>query len=190
MRRKVQIGLGILVLLLLLPFAFTEKGDWLGPVERSAREALHGWDMWHGQAVQPFEPAMPALPEGSVPTTGRVSYETTRAQVDRLDQRTRASRGARAYARYCRHCHGPNGDGRTIVGESFDVPVPDLRSATVRAKDEKELFNRVRLGTKNLLPLGSLAPADDLLLAVRFGQALPAAPSAPYFHSQRTERTN
>ena len=182
-RKRLLIGLALLGLLL-LPAAFTERGDWLGPVERAARAAFNGWDMWATDAVRPYEDPMPPVPEGAVPTTGRSGYDQAVAAVERIPAERRAALGERSYARFCRHCHGPNGDGRTIVGESFDIPLPDLRAEAVRAKGERALYATVAYGTRNLLPLRDTVDPAELLLCVRHLAALADAPSEPYFVRQ------
>jgi hypothetical protein len=188
MRKRILVGLALLGVLL-LPVAFTERGDWLGPLERGARAALHGWDMWSTDAVRPYEAPMPSVPEGAVPVSGRWGYDQALAIVVRIPAERRDAQGERSYARFCRHCHGPNGDGRVIVGESFDVPLPDLRSDAVRAKGERALFHSVSYGTRNMLPLRDTLSSDDLLLAVRHLDTLSKAPSEPYFVRQHAAAT-
>jgi hypothetical protein len=187
-RKRMLIGLALLGLLL-LPAAFTERGDWLGPVERAARAALHGWDMWATEAVRPYEPPMPQVPDGAVPITGRWGYDQAAAAIERIPAERRAALGERSYARFCRQCHGPNGDGRAIVGESFDVALPDLRADAVRAKGERALYASVAYGTRNMLPLRDTVDPAELLLCVRHLDTLAHAPSEPYFVPQHATAT-
>ena len=182
-RKKLLIGVA-LIGLLLVPAALTERGDWLGPVERAARGVLHGWDMWATDAVRPYEDPMPPRPEGAVPTTGRWGYEQARAAVEHMPADRRGALGERTYARFCRHCHGAHGDGRTIVGESFDVPLPDLRSELVRGRGERALYDSAADGERNMLPLRDTVDSAELLLAVRYLDTLGDAPSDPYFVRQ------
>ena len=77
-RRKVQIGIVALLVLLVLPAAFTEQGDYLGPAERWARWALDGWDMWATDMVRPYEHPLPAAPtEGCPPPPMRAKIWTS-----------------------------------------------------------------------------------------------------------------
>jgi hypothetical protein len=176
--------------------------DWFPP-ERWMRAAFNGWDMWAGTAVRPYETPMPAVPEGTVPFQGTASavngfgtYEQALAVFEALPTgrdrwgdlaETRALLGAQAYARYCDHCHGPNGDGRVIVGESFSPRLPDLRNPVVQQKDDATLWARVRTGGGNMIPLADTLTPLDTLLAVHHVRSLAGAPSVPFIAPKDVE---
>ena len=60
-------GAAALAVLAALALAGCDRGDWAGSVERVAREAVNGWDMWETDAVQPHEKPMPPSVSGSAP---------------------------------------------------------------------------------------------------------------------------
>ncbi|MFB3890613.1 MAG: cytochrome c [Phycisphaerae bacterium] len=115
-------------------------------------ELLTGPTMRYTQPnIRPYHAAMPLPPEGAVPvedvwpalpttaqaTTMKVSIPATPANI---------ARGKVYYGYYCAFCHGPSGDGRVPVGESF-VPAPaDLRSPKVRSMSDGQLLRAMLTG--------------------------------------------
>jgi hypothetical protein len=93
----------------------------------------------------------------------------------------REARAALVYRRFCYHCHGPHGDARIIVGESFGVPVPDLRSPEIQSRSDREIYDSISAGTENILPLAPIMTPRDRVLAVEFVRGLADAPSRPFF---------
>ncbi len=189
--------------LLALSAAGCGRVDWFPP-ERWMRAAFNGWDMWAGAAVQTHETPRPAVPAGTVPFQGTASaangfgtYEDARAAFDALPPadrdrwgdlaEARALLGAQAYARYCDHCHGPHGDGRTIVGESFSPRLPDLRDPAIGARDDATLYESVRGGGRLMIPLADTLSPLDTLLAIHHLRGLAGAPSVPFFAPKDTE---
>jgi mono/diheme cytochrome c family protein len=163
------------------------QGDWLGPVERGARAAFNGWDMWNTPAVRPYEDPMPEPVAGTVPMTPVLDLERARAKIDARPVAARRERAALSYRRYCHHCHGPNGDARIIVGESFDVVLPDLRHRPVQDMSDQELIRFLVHGSANMIPLGPTMSAVELLEAIEHVRTLVGAPSRPYFPPRYVE---
>ena len=180
---------GILMVLGIVTVSVTacEKGYEDGPFERGARTALNGWDMWDTPSVRPYEAPMPDTPEGSVPTEDRFSYKTSETALKNLDPQKRTAKAALTYRRYCHHCHGPNGDGRIIVGESHEYKPADLRQPRIQQMDDRALFKHIEEGGQLMLPLGATLSPLEMRLAIEYLRTLKNKPSTPYFKPQFTE---
>ncbi len=176
-----------LAALVLLALAGCDRGDWFGPLERGARAVLMAWDMWATDSVRPYETPMPSTPEGSVPAGGTHGFDEAREQWRSLTDEQRAEGGALAYRRYCHHCHGASGDGRIIVGESLDVPPPDLRDASVQDQTNEQLYEAVAGGLDVMVPLETTMTPLEIMLAIDHVRRLEGEPSQPYFAPQSTE---
>jgi hypothetical protein len=176
-------------LALLAAFSLTacDKGDWFGGAERATREAVDGWDMWETDAVQPHEKPMPLPVHGTVPVNGAPTFDQARQQRDEMAPPARKRRAELVYRRFCHHCHGSNGDGRSIVGESFGVRPPDLRAPEVQARSDRELYDHLSTGTDVLIPLAPIMTPMDRLLAIERMRALAGAPSEPLFEPRNVE---
>lgn len=162
-----------------------DRGDW-APVERTARTAFNGWDMWSTAAVSPYKTPMPLTPEGTVPFGGNQTFEQVFAEIRSMESSARGERARVAYRRYCHHCHGPSGDGRIIVGESFAPRIPDLRRSAVQTATDRDLLERVMHGSQVMIPLeGTLTP-QEALLAIGHVRTLGGAPSEPFFAPRDT----
>ncbi len=186
--KRLVVALVVLFLVFgLVPWLVVERGDWMGPLERLARAMMQGWDMWAVESVRAYERPMPGRPEGAVPVSGRAGYEQGVRAIAALDPSQARERGRVVFARLCDHCHGPQGDGRVIVGESFDVSLPDLRSSEVQGRSDRALFGSVFYGTGNMIPLRETVSPDDLLLALQHVRSLAGAPSRPYFERKGFE---
>jgi len=69
--------------------------------------------------------------------------------------------GRVGYGYYCLPCHGPRGDGRGTVGQSF-APLPtDLGSEAVLQQSDGELFHKITAGFKRHPPLGYTVAVED-----------------------------
>ena len=179
--------LGLALVAVSLPLSACDKGDQLGGVERAARAAFNGWDMWETSAVRPYENPMPQPPAGAVPTTGRMNYTRAAARADERSRGHEEASAAAAYRSYCHHCHGINGDGRIIVGESLNPAPRDLRSPMVQRQDEAALFDSVAYGTPYMIPLARNIDPVAIVLAIRhIKERLGGAPSRPYFTPKYT----
>lgn len=176
-----------LALLALLSLTACDRGDWFGGAERATREAVNGWDMWETEAVQPHELPMPLPVQGTVPVNRAPSFEQAQRQLDEMDPQVRRGRAKLIYRRFCHHCHGPNGDGRSIVGESFGVRPPDLRAPEIQARGDRELYDHLTNGTDILIPLAPIMTPVDRLLAIERMRDLAGAPSEPLFEPRNVE---
>jgi mono/diheme cytochrome c family protein len=173
-------------MLLALALTACEPGVF-GPFERGARAIFFAWDMWDTEAVRPFENPLPPTPEGVVPVTGKVTFADAAAEVAAMDEETRTAHAKVAYRRYCHHCHGANGDGRIIVGESFNPPVPDLTTKKVRDMSDEELYDQLVHGTEIMIPLDTTMSPTEMMLAITHVRSLADSPSTPYFEPKSTE---
>lgn len=182
---KTSVAILALIAAIVLPGC--DKGDWLGGVERVAREVFNGWDMWETPAVQPHERPMPLPSPGTIPLNGAPSFEQAQEQLVAMDPVLRQERATLVYRRFCHHCHGPNGDGRIIVGESFGVKPPDLRAPEVQARSDRYLYDHLSNGTDVLIPLAPIMTPKDRLLAIDRLRALAEAPSQPLFERRSVE---
>lgn len=177
----------LLTLLALLapPLLAACDGDYF-PLERTARELFNGWDMWDDEAVGPHQSPMPRVPAGAVPTDApRRTLAAAQQQLAAIPAAQRKPQGALAYRRYCHHCHGPNGDGRIIVGESFSPALPELRDA-LDGRETEELYETLWGGTGRMIPLDATLTPLELLLAIEHARTLGHAPSRPFFPPQST----
>lgn len=164
--------------------------DAFGPAERLARTLTNGWDMWQTPAVRPYEHPMPGTPAGAVPARPApgplATYEHARGSLDALAPAAQQAGAAQAYRRFCHHCHGAGGDGRIIVGESFDVVPRDLRSDDVQDLDDEDLFELVQDGSGAMLALHDTLTPLEVLLAIRHVRGLKGGPSRPFYPPQAT----
>jgi hypothetical protein len=175
------------VLALLLPAAACDRGDYFPP-ERALRAAFNGWDMWHTDAVSPYQAPMPAKPVGTIPIDhDKDPFATARAKADGMSPPARKLAQATSYGRYCSHCHGPNGDNRTIVGESFSPRLPDLRLAGTQAKADRALYHLIMQGSDRMVPLDDTVTPLEAVLAIGHVRTLAAAPSQPLFAPKSTQ---
>jgi hypothetical protein len=176
-----------MILLTALGLVACDRGDYAGGAERAAREAMNGWDMWETDAVQPHEKPLPLPVDGTVPITGETGLEQALQQLGEMSAFDRKQRAALVYRRYCHHCHGASGDGRTIVGESFAVRPPDLRSPEIQSRSDEYLYEHITNGTKIIIPLAATVAPVDRLLAIEHMRTLAGAPSVPLFEPRNVE---
>ena len=100
-------------------------------------------------AVRPYNQTVPAMPEGTVPTRGRlVTFTSNQAKTNNplTADATNLANGKIYYQYYCLMCHGEKGDGNGPVGQSY-VPIPtDLSSPKIKAMPDGELYKRMLFG--------------------------------------------
>ncbi|GAB4298269.1 MAG: hypothetical protein Kow0090_13650 [Myxococcota bacterium] len=164
-----------------------DEGDFLGPVERTARAVFNGWDMWATESVRPYEMPMPRAPDGAIRRERKLTFEETETNFLRLGDDEKKSLGELSYRRYCYHCHGENGDGRIIVGESFGVAMTDLRLNKTQSQTDKELFEKAFKGTGNMLSLEDTMTPIEAISTIYHLRGLKNAPSKPYFTPKSVE---
>ncbi|MEW6667784.1 MAG: cytochrome c [Thermodesulfobacteriota bacterium] len=121
--------------------------------------------MYRDEAAHLYRSALPEMPPGSIPLTGGLEkLRRTPPEEFRLSvQATPATlmQGKKAYEYFCVHCHGPGGNGKGTVGQSF-APLPaDLKSAYVQVQTDGVIFHRISLGFKRHPPLGDTVSEKD-----------------------------
>ncbi|WP_447968921.1 c-type cytochrome [Nitrospira sp. M1] len=52
------------------------------------------------------------------------------------------------FADHCANCHANDGSGKTPMGPNFYPPVPDLRSQTIQAMSDGEIFYVIHYGVR------------------------------------------
>jgi len=69
----------------------------------------------------------------------------------------------RHFADHCATCHGNDGSGKTHMGPNFYPPVPDLRSSSIQAISDGELFYIIHDGIRftGMPAWGTGDPAQD-----------------------------
>lgn len=123
-----------------------------------------------------YRSALPDLRAGSIPVTGGLE-RLRRIPPDELQlslQPTEAvlRQGKKAFETYCLHCHGPGGNGKGTVGQSF-APLPaDLKSAYVQNQTDGAIFHRISLGYKRHPPLGYTVSEKDRTALVYYIRSL------------------
>ncbi len=168
--------------------------DGCGKIERGIRAVLGTWDMWDSQSISPYELPLQRSPneqpQAFIPVmesgqdargSGESSFTSASMHIQAMPIEARNQKAASAYRRYCHHCHGLNGDGRSIVGESYAFALPDLRIWNIQNKLDQELFDFVSYGGKRMLPLAQTATALERLLAILHLDNLKDRPSVPVF---------
>jgi len=117
------------------------------------------------ESLNPYETAMPQMPEGSIPVGGGLEVlKYTRGEGMHnplpLNQESR-ERGKDGYSYFCIMCHGPEADGQGTVGQSF-YPLPtNLKRPYVQQQSDGTLFYKISLGFKRHPPLASTVSEED-----------------------------
>ena len=184
---SVRRRIGWLAVVAVLGCSGCDRGDYLGPVERTARSLSNGWDMWANESVRPYEQPMVQPVDGTVPVGGVSSdMEAGRAGIGEMPDAEKLRRGQIVYRRYCHHCHGVNGDGRIIVGESFSPALPDLRSQVVQNRTDAEMYRFLMEGSPRMISLADTVTPVDAVLVIDYVRTLQTRPSVPYYPPQYT----
>jgi mono/diheme cytochrome c family protein len=128
------------------------------------------------EAAHLYRSALPELPPGSIPVTGGLErLRRTPPDEVRLSLPATAAtlgEGKKAYEYYCVHCHGPDGNGKGTVGQSF-APLPaDLKSAYVQSQTDGAILHRISLGYKRHPPLGYTVSEKDRSALVHYIRSL------------------
>ncbi len=114
------------------------------------------WDMFEQPSEQGQERPALAVPEGTVPFGGRLSYAADRGAAQTIVNPvpvTKASleRGKYKYETYCATCHGAGGKGDGKVGKKY-IPPTDLTSAYVQGKPGGDIFYTITNGGMAIMP--------------------------------------
>ncbi len=134
--------------------------------------------MRNDEAVDFYEMEFPRMPSGVVPRGGEVDLFP--GEPEPLENPLRPSpsmiaAGKAAYRFYCIHCHGPAGDGRGTVGQSF-APLPtDLKGDYVQQQSDRQLFLRIGQGYRRHPPLSQTVSIEDRWAVLLFMRSLARA---------------
>ncbi len=128
------------------------------------------------ESVRTYEAELPEMPAESIPVSGGVAQlrnEDPQKMKNPLpDTNEVIARGKASYEYFCVMCHGPEGDGRGTVGQSF-APLPtDLRSTYVRGQSDGLLFYRISLGFKRHPPLYGTVSSEDRWAVIHYLRSL------------------
>ncbi|MBE9503738.1 MAG: cytochrome c [Proteobacteria bacterium] len=123
------------------------------------------WDMYKQPTHKAqTEEALP-LPEGTVPTKGKLSMKDrdAAATLKNTVQPTSESiaRGREVYNIYCSLCHGKTGVGDGIVGEKFITPA-DLTDEYIQTKPDGDIYYTITNGGLAVMPMqgDAIEPVD------------------------------
>ncbi len=128
------------------------------------------------ESVRTYEAETPEMEVQSIPVGGGVA-QLRNVDPEKMKNPLPATneviaRGKASYEYFCVMCHGPEGDGRGTVGQSF-APLPaDLRSAYVRGQSDGLLFYRISLGFKRHPPLYETVSSDDRWAVIHYLRSL------------------
>jgi len=114
------------------------------------------WDMFEQPSEQAQESPALAVPEGTIPFGGRLTYAADRAAAQTIVnpvEATKASleRGKYKYDTYCAVCHGAGGKGDGPVGKKF-VPPTDLTAEYAQGKTDGDIFYTITAGGMFIMP--------------------------------------
>lgn len=134
--------------------------------------------MRNDEAVDFYEMEFPRMPSGVVPLGGAVDLLPIDPQGLENPLTPSASvvaSGKTVYRYYCIHCHGPGGEGRGTVGQSF-APLPaDLKGEYVQQQSDGKLFLRIGQGYKRHPPLFQTISVEDRWAVIVYMRSLAKA---------------
>jgi len=121
--------------------------------------------MYDQESVRTYKTAIPDMPEGTVPTKGGIQQlkkaDPKALKNPLVSNSDSVAQGEETYKYFCIQCHGPQGDGKGTVGQSF-APLPsNLRDARVHEQTDGELFVKISLGFRRHPPLGDTVSEED-----------------------------
>ena len=133
--------------------------------------------------LRPYEQRLPELPAGSVArdpvfTPVPSAQEAVKLTSPLSPSPNVLSAGGRYYSYYCQHCHGPDGQGRTPVGEAYDPKPTDLSAPQVAVLGDGALYRGMLMGRGHEPVLEATVPADRRWPIVAYVRTL-ARPAAP-----------
>jgi mono/diheme cytochrome c family protein len=131
------------------------------------------------ESVRTYKKEMPRMDPRSVPVQDGFQALLTvdpKTLANPLTPTARSVRqGKDAYGYFCIQCHGPNADGLGTVGQSFSPLPADLRSDTVQAQSDGELYAKIRLGYNRHPRLYTTISEPDTWAVVRYMRSLKQA---------------
>jgi mono/diheme cytochrome c family protein len=131
--------------------------------------------MRNDEAVDHYEMEFPGMPTGVVPIGGAVDalpVEPPCLENPLPPSPPVIAAGKTAYDFYCVQCHGPQGDGRGTVGQSFSPLPTDLGSESVRAQSDGQLFFKIGQGYKRHPPLSTTVSVEERWALVVYMRSL------------------
>ncbi len=128
------------------------------------------------ESVRTYEAEPPEMPAQSIPVSGGIA-SLRNADPQKMKNPLPATdeviaRGKTSYGYFCVMCHGPKGDGRGTVGQSFSPLPTDLGSAYVRNQSDGLLFYRISLGFKRHPSLYATVSSDDRWAVIHYLRSL------------------
>lgn len=130
-------------------------------------------------SIKPYEQEMPPVPAGTVPRGGSdrlPSAEEAASLTSPLEVTPElVAQGELYYGYYCAMCHGPDGLGRTPVGEAYDPRPAVLTDGRVQELKDGQLYRAMLLGKGHEPVLQSTVPVERRWPIVAFVRALPGA---------------
>ena len=149
------------------------------------------WSLWgcdyarmkEQESVNPYEAEMPEMPAGSIPVDGGLQALKATKPTDLRNPvpftKKTALQGRESYGYFCVMCHGPKGDGRGTVGQSF-YPLPtDLTGSYVQDQTDGELFHSTTFGANRMAALGSTVSEKDRWMIIHYIRSLVKGPLTP-----------
>ena len=127
-------------------------------------------------SIKPYERDMPAMPAHVVPTTGGDVLPDEAAARELPNpvpsSEPAATVGQTYYGYYCQHCHGPDGNARTPVGESYMPQPTPLTSRQVQEATDGELYRGMVLGPGHEPVLKTTVPPERRWYIIHFIRTL------------------
>jgi mono/diheme cytochrome c family protein len=122
--------------------------------------------MTRDEAYDTYETRLPIMPPDSISVTGGMTALRMlgpRAINNPLQPSPAViNQGRATYGYFCIHCHGPEGEGKATVGQSF-APLPtNLQSSAVQNQTDGELFYKIGFGYQRHPPLIHTATEADI----------------------------
>ena len=119
------------------------------------------------------------------PATGASPQDASSCAAGKSTPASR-EKAKKIYAMDCALCHADNGNGKTDIATSMNVPMDDWTDAkALSSKSDQELFDLIRKGKGDKMPAEDVSRAKNeevwaLVAYIRgFSKNQPAAPAAP-----------
>ena len=142
------------------------------------------YEMHYQQSYQADEPPRISVPEGAVPTDGRVLFGTENPIAGQPDEDLR---GARLFVTNCAFCHGTSGKGEgpvlQVMRDKYNYPqsnpggdytiTPDLTSEFVAVQPDVGIFGWITNGVTVMPAFDKLLTVEERWLLVNYIRTLP-----------------
>jgi len=131
--------------------------------------------MRNDEAIEFYEMELPGMPSGILPLgerTDLLPMDPQELKNPIAASQVAIAAGKTAYGFYCVHCHGPGGEGRGTVGQSF-APLPtNLKSRYVQQQSDGSLFYRIGRGYRRHPPLAYTVSIEDRWALILYMRSL------------------